>query len=146
MKRILALLLLAAGADAAAATEVRGDFDVMLSQQDVSGGMGRYLMTKRFRGPLYGTSRGMMLSAGDQAQGQAGYVAMEVVTGAIGTREGSFALQHSGVMGNGQQSLSISIVPGSGTGALQGIRGTMTISVEAGGAHHYVLNFDLPSP
>jgi len=60
-------------------------------------------------------------------------------------RQGSFILQHTGVMNRGEQSLVITIVPDSGSGQLEGIRGTMTIKIE-GGKHSYELNYTLGTP
>ena len=48
-------------------------------------------------------------------------------------------------MNRGEQSLVITIVPDSGSGQLEGIRGTMTIKIE-GGKHSYELNYTLGTP
>ena len=50
-----------------------------------------------------------------------GDVAMEMVTGKLDGKSGSFALQHVGTMDASGQNLEISVVPGSGTGELIGI-------------------------
>lgn len=53
----------------------------------------------------------------------ASFVGIEFVTGALGGREGSFVLQHTGVDdGNGTRS-QFFIVPGSGTGGFESLRG-----------------------
>ena len=85
-----------------------------------------------------------MMSAGDPAKGIAGYVAMEMVEGTLAGRTGSFALQHNGTMDAGGQQLNVVIVPGSGTGALAGISGRMTIRI-AGREHCYTLSYALPA-
>lgn len=107
------------------------------------GGLGRFGLDKRFTGALEGTSRGQMLSSGDPRSGAAGYVAIETVTGALDGRRGSFALQHTGSMEAGRSAMTITVVPGSGTGELQGLAGTFQILME-GGAHHYVFDYTLP--
>lgn len=84
-----------------------------------------------------------MLTAGRYEKGSAGYVAVESVTGALNGRRGVFALQHSGTLNNGVHSLSISVVPGSGTGELTGIAGTMNVILE-NGKHSYVFDYTLP--
>ena len=71
------------------------------------------------------------------------YVAMETVRGTLDGRPGSFVLQHSGSMQAGAQSLSIGIVPGSGTGELQGIEGALQIRI-VDGEHLYTLAYTLP--
>ncbi len=48
-------------------------------------------------------------------------------------------------MADGQQELSIVIVPHSGTGQLAGISGTLVIRI-ADGQHFYDINYSLPEP
>ena len=105
--------------------------------------LGRFLLAKTFEGGIAGTSAGEMLSAGNPAAGSAGYVALEWVTGRVGDRAGRFALQHTGTMDAGTQSLSITVVPGSGTDALAGLSGRLELTI-AGGVHHYTLHYRLP--
>jgi len=105
--------------------------------------LGRTTITKMFRGDLEGTSVVEMLSAMSDVQGSAGYVAIERVTGALHGLSGSFVLQHSGIMSRrGIPSLTVSVIPDSGTGALTGIAGTMTINI-ADGKHSYVFDYTL---
>ncbi len=54
----------------------------------------------------------------------ASFVGMERVIGRIGGRAGSFVLQHSGTFDDGTVQGSWSVVPGSGTVELRGLRGT----------------------
>src|SRR3954463_14012570 len=93
-------------------------------------GITRYSLEKEFQGDIEGTSKGEMIGAGDLAAGKAGYVAMEIVTGTLKAKQGSFALQHSGTMNAGAQNMDIQVVPGSGTGALKEISGRFAIRVE----------------
>lgn len=103
---------------------------------------GRMTLTKTFHGGLTGTGEGEMLGAMGPDQSGA-YVAMERVRGALDGREGTFLLVHRGVMDRGAQDLSITIVPGSGTGALEGLTGVFHLTI-AGGEHRYVLDYTLP--
>ena len=105
--------------------------------------LGRRSIAKQFQGDLTGTSHGEMLSAMTGTQGSAGYVAIEHVTGSLNGREGSFTLQHSSTMTRGQPAQSVAVVPDSGTGALEGLTGRMTIT-NADGKHGYVLEYELP--
>lgn len=107
--------------------------------------LGRMSIDKQFSGDLEGTSRGQMLTGGTAIKTSAGYVAIELVTGTLKGRKGSFILQHTGVMNRGAPSLVITVVPDSGTGQLEGIRGTMAIKIE-GGKHSYELNYTLGTP
>lgn len=103
---------------------------------------GRISINKQFRGDLDATSIGEMLSAMTAVKGSAGYVAMEQVSGALHGRKGSFVLQHSGTMNRGEPSLSVSVVPDSGTGELAGISGKLSIDIRAG-VHHYGFEYSL---
>lgn len=105
-------------------------------------GVARRSIDKQFSGELEGTSQGEMLSAGDPAAGLAGYVAMERVTGKLAGRAGSFVLQHYGVMNRGEGPLTITVVPGTGTGELAGLSGELAIEI-VDGEHHYRFDYAL---
>jgi hypothetical protein len=102
--------------------------------------LGRMTIDKQFRGELEGTSQGQMLTAGAVSSGSAVYVAVERVSARLAGKQGTFALYHVGVVDRAQPSLSIRIVPGSGTDGLTGISGTLDVRVE-NGAHAYVLEY-----
>ena len=122
-----------------------GQFTVTLTPlPGAADGLQRLALEKRFSGDLVGRSQGEMMSAGDPAKGEAGYVALEMVEATLAGRQGRFALQHSGTMTDGGQRLNIQIVPGSGSGGLAGISGQMAIRI-AGGVHHYTLSYALPA-
>ena len=53
----------------------------------------------------------------------ASFVGLERVVGRIGSRSGTFVLQHTGTLKDGIADAKWSVVPGSGTGELQGLRG-----------------------
>ncbi|MGA9423068.1 MAG: DUF3224 domain-containing protein [Rhodanobacteraceae bacterium] len=125
----------------------RGTFEVDL-QPLVShaatpeSGIARMSIDKQFRGDLDAASKGEMLSAGAPRSGSAGYVAIEHVQGTLDGRNGGFALQHSGTLRNGDARLAVNVVPGSGTGELEGIAGSMAIVI-ADGKHSYDLEYSL---
>ncbi len=104
---------------------------------------GRALLDKRYQGDLAATAQGQMLSAVTTTPGSAGYVAIELVTGTLQGRSGSFVLQHSGLMDRGSKQLSISVVPDSATGELAGLAGQMDIRI-SDGQHFYELIYTLP--
>ena len=129
----------------------KGPFDVKLSPQPLAieddgegAARGRMSLDKRFHGDLDATSKGEMLTAMSATQGSAGYVAIEKVTGTLGGRAGTFALQHSATMTRGAPDLRIIVVPDSGTGALAGLTGTMKIVIAEGGKHFYEFEYALP--
>jgi hypothetical protein len=120
-----------------------GEFEVSLVPQEDADGdatLGRMTIDKIFRGDLTAKSKGQMLTAMTAVEGSAAYVAVERVTGTLAGREGSFALQHTGVMSRGAPHLSIAVVPDSGTGELEGLKGTMKIEI-VGGRHLYDLDY-----
>src|SRR5215469_15669803 len=126
-----------------------GPFDVKVVPQKPdtqiarAANLGRLTIDKRFHGDLEGISKGEMLATQTETPGSAGYVALERVTGTLKGRSGSFVLQHSATMHRGIPVSSISVVPDSGTGELQGISGKMTIAVAADGAHSYEFDYKI---
>jgi hypothetical protein len=106
-------------------------------------GIGRFSIDKQIHGDLEATSKGEMFSAGDPKQGSAGYVAIEVVTGTLAGKHGSFALQHLATMDKSGLKMTVIVVPGSGSGELKGIEGTFTIHIDKG-QHSYDFDYTLP--
>jgi hypothetical protein len=126
-------------------THVTGPFEVkMTPQADEGSPLGRMLLDKQYHGALEAASIGQMLAGMTAVAGSAGYVAMEQVTGALDGRTGTFVLQHTGVMNRGVPSLTITVIPDSGTGELEGLSGTMNI-VMADGKHSYEMHYELPA-
>jgi hypothetical protein len=124
-----------------------GTFEVKLAPQPKDAyadgaTLGRLTIDKQFRGDLAGASRGQMLSAGTPVKGSAGYVAMELVTGTLAGRAGTFVFQHSGTMDRGAATLRLTVVPDSGTGELTGLSGSMAIII-ADGKHSYEMEYAL---
>jgi hypothetical protein len=127
----------------------KGTFQVSMtlpasSEERAVGLLGRMLLDKQYAGDLVADGQGQMLTAMTATQGSAGYVAIELVTGTLHGRAGSFALQHSGTMDRGAPLLLVTLVPDSGTDALEGISGQLTIRV-AEGKHFYALDYTLPA-
>ncbi|WP_263385241.1 DUF3224 domain-containing protein [Granulicella arctica] len=123
--------------------QANGNFEVkMVPQGEATAIPGRMTLDKQFYGDLEATSKGEMLAAMSGVKGSAGYVAMEQVTGALAGRPGSFVLQHSGTMTRGVPTLSVTVVPDSGTGELVGLTGQMTIDI-ADGKHLYGFEYEI---
>jgi len=128
--------------------QANGPFEVKLTPQPAAPGiesanLGRMTIDKQFQGDLEATSLGEMLSAMGQVQGSAGYVAIERVTGSLHGKQGSFVLQHYGIMDRGAPQMTITVVPDSGTDALAGLSGSMQIQIEDG-KHSYTFDYSLP--
>jgi len=122
-----------------------GPFDVKMTPKSAAeAATGRFALDKKYHGDLEATAAGEMLTAMTAVKGSAGYVAIEKVTGQLAGRTGTFHLQHRGTMDRGTPSLSITVVPDSGTGELTGLSGAMTIQVAADGAHYYTFEYSLP--
>ena len=134
--------------EAVASLHATGAFEVKINPQppdEKSGGaaVGRMLLEKQFHGDLEATSKGTMLAAGTGAKNSSGgYVALEIVTGSLKGRTGSFILQHNATMNRGVPQLSITVVPDSGTGQLTGLAGKMNIII-ADGKHSYDFEYTL---
>jgi Protein of unknown function (DUF3224) len=135
--------------EAVASLHATGPFDVKIVPQppDETAGspaIGRMLFDKQFHGDLEASSKGTMLATGTGAKGSSGgYVALELVTGTLKGRTGTFVLQHSATMDRGVPQLSITVVPDSATGQLTGLTGKMNIII-AEGKHSYDFEYTLP--
>jgi hypothetical protein len=126
----------------------KGEFTVKLQPLSFEGQsegskLGRMSIDKEIGGDLVATTNGQMLSAVGEVKGSAGYVAIEKVDGTLHGRKGSFVLQHTGTMNQGTPTLSVTVVPDSGTGELIGLVGDFKIII-AGGKHSYEFGYSLP--
>lgn len=126
----------------------KGEFTVKLQALAFEGQaegspLGRMSIDKTISGDLVATTQGRMLTAMGAVKGSAGYVAVERVDGALNGRQGSFVLQHTGSMDRGTPSLSVTVVPDTGTGDLVGLTGEFRIIV-ADGRHSYEFGYSLP--
>ena len=126
-----------------------GPFDVKVvpqkpdSEVAEASGLTRMTIDKQFHGDLEATSKGEMLASRPDAKGSGGYVAMERVTGTLNGRRGSFVLQHSATMTRGVPSLSITVVPDSGTDELTGLTGKLNIIIAPDGKHTYEFEYEM---
>lgn len=117
--------------------------EIVPATPELDGAINRFTLSKSFAGDLEGSGSGLMLSGGDPASGSAGYVAIEVVRGTLQGRSGQFALMQLGTMHGGDHELRYDIVPGSGTDELAGITGALALEIDAEGAHHFTLTYEL---
>jgi len=105
-------------------------------------GIGRFSINKTIHGELEATSVGEMFTGGDPKVGAAGYVAIELVTGSLNGKHGSFALQHFATMDTNGPKMQVIVVPGSGARELKGIEGAFTIHIDKG-QHSYDFDYTL---
>ncbi|MHA6511437.1 DUF3224 domain-containing protein [Tessaracoccus sp. Z1128] len=116
---------------------VNATFEIEIAPEEgLLPGTRRFEFAKVWSGEAEGASRGFMLSAGNPAEGTAGYVALEVFEGRIGGRSGTVAFQQFGTMRDGTQEVRYEVVPGSGTEDLAGCVGSLTLEIDAEGVHH----------
>jgi hypothetical protein len=88
-------------------------------------------VTMAFAGDVEGEgSVEWLMGYGDD--GTAAFVGLERIVGKVGDRSGSFVLQHTGTFDGGVARAKLSVVPGSGTGALTGIEGKGTFEAGLG--------------
>ena len=130
-------------------TRAAGPFDVKITRQDDNSDdplLSRMILDKTYLGDLEATAAGQMLAAGTAVKGSAAYVAIEKVSGTLNGRAGTFVLQHVGIMNRNAPQLTITVVPDSGTGDLQGLSGKMTIIIAPDGKHSYDFEYALPNP
>ena len=124
----------------------RGTFEVSIQPRPAPdiGGVACFSSDKTIHGDLEATSKGEMFTAGDPKAGNAGYVAIETVSGKLEGKSGTFILQHFATMDASGRNMIVKVSPGSGTGELKGISGTFTIIIE-GGKHSYDFEYKLPN-
>lgn len=73
----------------------------------------------------------------------ADFVGLERISGQLGERSGSFVLlQTDGTFDGSEAKGSLSVVPGSGTGELRGLRGTGEFSAPLAGKTSITLDYD----
>ena len=96
----------------------------------------RSSITKTYQGDIEGQAslEYLMMYRDD---GSASIVGLERIKGRVGARSGSFVLQYIGTFEGGVVKLTFSVVPGSGTRELSGLKGEG--SFESGHAESYPL-------
>jgi hypothetical protein len=104
--------------------------------------MTRAAVAKTFTGDIEGEGHVEYLMM-YRSDGSATFVGFERVVGNLAGRAGSFVLQRAGAFEDGVAKESYSVVFGSGTGELQGLRGEGTTAVGHGMEHPFTLNYEL---
>ena len=99
-------------------------------------------VTKTFTGDLEGEGQVEYLMM-YRSDGSASFVGLERFVGRIAGRTGTFVLQRTGVFESGQARESYSVIPGSATGELRGLRGDGNSAVGHGTEYPFVLNYEL---
>jgi len=103
--------------------------------------LGRIHIERSFQADLEGEATAELLTARAE-NGAAVYLALDRISGRLDGREGSFVLQHRGVLSADRAEIDGAIVPGSGTGELKGITGQGAITVDDEGTHRLTLDYE----
>jgi hypothetical protein len=98
------------------------------------------IVTQDYQGDIEGegTLDYLMVYVSESA---ASYVGLERIAGRIADRSGTFVLQHTGTFADGIASVNYSVVPGSGTGDLNGLKGQGSYSTGHVQPHPFSLEY-----
>ena len=101
----------------------------------------RASVARTFTGDIEGQGQVeyLMMYRGD---GSASFVGLERFVGQLAGKAGTFVLQRTGAFESGQAKESYSVIPGSGTGELRGLRGDGTSAVGHGTEHPFMLSYE----
>ncbi|MFD2078546.1 Protein of unknown function [Actinopolymorpha cephalotaxi] len=125
-------------------------WDATTEEEDGGVTIASVLVGKEFRGGLTGTSTARLLTVAGRVPTSAAYVAIERMTGTLDGRTGTFVVQHAATMETDDagpySTMTVTVVPDTGTGELTGIRGEVTITVHEDGGHTYAIEYDFTRP
>lgn len=115
--------------------EIAGWDQTAYDAPDMGPRLSRATVRKTFSGPLTGESTAELLMCQSDDDTGLAYTAVERVTGNLDGRAGSFVIQHgaNGTETDTARSLGV-VVPGSGTGDLRELRGTVAFRHDERGA------------
>jgi len=102
----------------------------------------RASVTKTFTGDIEGEGHVEYLMM-YRTDGSATFVGLERIVGRLHGKAGTFVLQRLGVFEHGQATESYSVIDGSATGELTGLRGEGRSSVGHGTEHPFTLTYAL---
>jgi Protein of unknown function (DUF3224) len=102
----------------------------------------RVHISRTFSGDLEGTATAEILIS--KSEGGGGYTGQDLITGTLNGKAGGFVIQHGGIMGPEGISNAGTIVPGTGSGELEGITGEGTLLADEEGNHTLTLVYELP--
>ena len=97
-------------------------------------------LTETFSGDIEGESTVRVIQAAHR-DGSMSFVGLQRVRGSLGGRTGSFLLQPSGTVIGKETNAVWFVVPGSGTGALKGLRGEGGFQAQLGEHGSYWLDY-----
>ena len=113
-------------------------------EQDSGPKLTRAQVRQSFSGDLVGTGNLIYLMA-HASETQATFVGFERVVGSLGGRSGSFVLQHTGAFDGEKATSEWEMLPGSGTGDLEGLVGSGGFSAGHAAEHEMTFEYDFES-
>jgi hypothetical protein len=131
--------------------KAQGSFEVTSWNEDTyeelddGGKLTRASVEQAFTGDIVGdgTVKWLMLYRPD---GTAHFVGLQRVRGSVGGRSGSFVLETAGEFDGEEAKGMWTVVAGSGTAGLQGLRGTGSFRAPHGSRASFELDYDLARP
>ena len=129
-------------------THAMGTLDVKTWDEtpydEIGGGakLTRASVTQSFHGDIEGAGAVEYLMMYPDAR-SARFVGLQRVVGRIGDRAGSFVLQLGGTFEDGTVTATWSVVPGSGTDDLRGLRGDGTFAAPRGQSASVTLDYEI---
>ncbi|MFB3739598.1 MAG: DUF3224 domain-containing protein [Candidatus Velamenicoccus archaeovorus] len=129
----------------------RGSFEVTSwdeqPYEELEGGgkLTRAAVTQRFEGDIEGEGAVQWLMA-YRPDGTARYVGLQRITATIGGRSGSVVLETVGEYDGEEARSTWSVVPGSGTGGLEGLRGSGSGRAPHGSRSSFELDYAFGEP
>lgn len=129
-------------------TTARGRFEITswneapYKEMDDGRKLSKASVTQRFTGDIEGDGavEWLMYYRPDKT---ATFVGLQLVTGTLAGRSGSFVLETRGGYDGTTASWTWSVVPGSGTGDLQGLRGSGDAAAGHGSVADFTLDYEL---
>jgi Protein of unknown function (DUF3224) len=103
--------------------------------------LSRVHISRTFSGDLEGSSTAEILIA--KSEGGGAYSGHDLITGTLDGKAGGFVIQHGGIMGPEGVTNTGTIVPGTGSGELEGITGEATLLADEEGNHTLTLVYEL---
>ena len=103
--------------------------------------LSRVHISRTFGGDLDGESSAELMIA--KSEGGGGYIGHDRIAGTLAGRSGTFVFQHTGLMGPDGVTNTGTVVPGTGTGELEGISGDGTMLADEDGNHTLTLTYEL---
>jgi Protein of unknown function (DUF3224) len=128
-------------------TNANGSFELASWEEDTyeeledGGKLTRASVTQAFNGDVVGDGAVQWLMC-YRNDGTAHFVGLQLVRGVIDQRKGSFVLETSGDFDGKQATWTGSVIPGSGSGELESIRGTATFGAPMGSKADFAFDYE----